>query len=67
MKASVKIPNMRTSQDIRKVKQAIVSNEGILACEISKEKSEVSIVYDDYFTDLDSIIGTIEDLGYTVI
>lgn len=67
MKASVKIPNMRTSQDIIKVKQAIASNEGILACEISKEKSEVRIVYDDYFTDLDRIIGTIEDLGYTVI
>ena len=67
MKTSFKIPNMRTSQDIRMVKQAIASNEGILACEISKEKSEVSIVYDDYFTDLDKIIGTIEDLGYTVI
>lgn len=67
MKASIKIPNMKTAQDIKKVKKAIASNEGIVACEINNEKGEANIIYDDYFINLDKIIESIEDFGYTVI
>lgn len=67
MKSVMKIPNMKTSQDINTIKQAIATNEGIIACEISKEKGEVNIVYDDCLIDLDRIIESIEDVGYTVI
>lgn len=67
MKASVKIANMNTAKDINKVKSILASVEGIIACQISKERKEVNIVYDNYFIELDNIIEAIEDYGYTVI
>ncbi|MBK1812602.1 heavy-metal-associated domain-containing protein [Clostridium sp. YIM B02505] len=67
MKSSIKIPSMKTSDDIIKIKKAISSNEGVIACEISKEKGEVNVVYDNYFVELDDIITSIEDLGYIVL
>lgn len=67
MKSSIRIPSMKSSEDIIKIKKAIASNEGVIACEISKEKGEVSIVYDNYFVELDDIITSIEDLGYIVL
>lgn len=66
MKALLKVWDMRTIQDINKVKSAVANNEGVVACEISKEK-EVSVIYDDYFVDVDKIIESIENIGYTVI
>ncbi|SHE45519.1 heavy-metal-associated domain-containing protein [Clostridium fallax] len=67
MKSLIKIPDMKTSEDVKKIKRAITNNEGIIACEISKDKGEVSIVFDDYFTNIDRIIEDIEELGYTII
>lgn len=67
MKSSIKISNMKTAQDIKRVKEAIASNEGIVACEINNEKGEVNIIYDDYFIKLDKIIESIEDFGYMVV
>ncbi|ABS40114.1 TPA: heavy-metal-associated domain-containing protein [Clostridium botulinum] len=67
MKALLKVCDMRTIQDINRVKSAVANNEGVVACEISKEKKEVSVIYDDYFVDVDRIIESIENIGYTVI
>ncbi|GIM30029.1 hypothetical protein CPJCM30710_26950 [Clostridium polyendosporum] len=67
MKSSIKIPNMKGPDDVKKIKKAIACNEGVIACEISKEKGEVNIVYDTYFIQLDDIIASIEDFGYTVL
>lgn len=67
MKSLIKIRDMKTSEDVKKIKRAITNNEGIIACEISKDKGEVSIVFDDYFTNIDRIIEDIEELGYTII
>jgi copper chaperone CopZ len=67
MKSSIKIIGMKTSEDIKKIKNAVASNTGVVACEINKEKGEVSIIYDDYFSKLDKIIDSIELLGYTVV
>lgn len=67
MKSVVKVGNMRTMEDVGKIRKAISDNQGIIACQISKESQEVSIVYDNYIIDLDDIIGSLEDLGYTVI
>lgn len=67
MKSSIKIIGINTAEDVRKVKNAIASNQGVVACEISKEKGEVSIIYDDYFSSLEKIIDAVELLGYTVI
>jgi Copper chaperone len=58
---------MNTLQDVNNVREAIAKTEGVVACEINKDKGEVSIVYDVYFANLDNIIESIEELGYTVI
>jgi copper chaperone CopZ len=58
---------MNTLEDVNSVRKAIANNEGVVACEVNKEKGEVSVVYDTYFVSLDNIIESIEDLGYTVL
>jgi len=67
MKSVLKVCNMHTHEDISMIRTAISNNEGVIACEINKEKGEVSIVYDDYFVNADVIIQCLEDLGYAVL
>ncbi|MBU5591703.1 heavy-metal-associated domain-containing protein [Clostridium sp. MSJ-4] len=67
MKATIKVCNMNTNQDVDKVKKAIAQNEGVIACEITKDKGEIQIVYDNYFVTVEDIIESIEDMGYTVL
>lgn len=67
MKSVLKICTMNSLEDVNNIRKAIASNEGVVACEISREKGEVSIVYDSYFVEIDKIIESIEDLGYTVL
>ena len=67
MKALLRVCDMRTVEDINKVNVAVANNQGVVACEINKEKREVSVIYDDYFVDVDNIIESIENIGYTVI
>lgn len=67
MKSVIKIANMRTLTDVNIIREAISQNEGIIACQICKEKQEVNVVYDDYFLTQDDIIQCLEDLGYTII
>lgn len=67
MKSVIRICNMTNIDDVNNIRRAISGNEGVVACEISQEKGEANVVYDDYFVDLDKIIESIEDLGYTVL
>lgn len=67
MKSTLKVFNMRTLNDVGSVRNAIAGNEGVIACQISKEKSEVEIVYDGRLLSEDIIIESIEELGFTVI
>lgn len=67
MKAVLKVSGMSNSIDIRKVQSAIASSEGVIASEVALEKKEVTIIYNDMYIELESIIDKIEDLGYTVI
>ncbi|MEW8956163.1 heavy-metal-associated domain-containing protein [Clostridium sp.] len=67
MKSVLKICSMNTIEDVNKVRRAISSNEGVIACEISKAKGEAQIIFDTYFVTIDDIIESIENLGYTVI
>lgn len=66
MKSVFKIFDMRTAEDINKIRRGICNNEGIIAFQINKEKNEVSIIYDNYFVTKDKIIQCLEDMGYTV-
>ena len=67
MKSVLKVLEMRTLEDVNKIRQAIAFNEGVVACEVSSEKHEVSVVYDNYFLKLEQLIDSVEDLGYTVL
>ncbi|WP_040209929.1 heavy-metal-associated domain-containing protein [Clostridium polynesiense] len=67
MKSLLKVRNIKTYEDVIKIKEAIAEHEGVVACEINKEKGEISIVYDNYFVSEDEFIGSVEELGYTVL
>lgn len=67
MKSVIKVCDMKKSQDVVKIQKAISSNEGIIACEISLEKGEILIIYNENYVLLDDIIESIEDIGYMVI
>jgi copper chaperone len=67
MKSIFRVTNMNTAKDINKIRKVIANNEGAIACQINSEKGEVSVVYDNYFVTSDSIIQSVENLGYTVI
>jgi copper chaperone len=65
MKSVIRIANMRTLADVNNIREAISQNEGIIACQISKESREVSVIYDNFFLSEDELIQCLEDLGYT--
>ena len=67
MKSVLKVCNMRTLDDVNNIRKAISSNEGVVACQISREKQEVSVVYDGYSLSVENLIESLEDMGYTVI
>ncbi|MHC1685990.1 MAG: heavy-metal-associated domain-containing protein [Clostridiaceae bacterium] len=67
MKAVLRICDMNTPKDISNVRKAIAATEGVMACQISKDSGEVTVVFDDFFVTIDNIIESIEDHGYTVI
>ncbi|GKX68756.1 heavy-metal-associated domain-containing protein [Inconstantimicrobium mannanitabidum] len=66
MKLSLRVGNIKKASDVTKVRTAITTNEGILACEIT-DKGSISIVYDNYLTSEEDIIDAIEECGYIVI
>lgn len=67
MKAVLKVSGMNDSTDIREIQNVISEIEGIIASEVALNKKEVTIIYNNMYVELESIIGRIEDLGYTVI
>lgn len=67
MKSVLKISNMRTMEDVSSIRKVISANEGVVACQINIDKQEANIVYDTYFLNVDDIIESLEDCGYTVI
>lgn len=67
MKSVLKVFNMNTLEDVNIIRTAIGNNEGVVACEVNIEKSEISVVYDTYFLSIDNIIESIEELGFTVL
>lgn len=67
MKSVLKVCNMSNLEDVNIIRTAIGNNEGVVACEINIEKSEISIVYDTYFVSIDKIIESIDELGFTVL
>lgn len=67
MREVLNVCDMNNSKDVSKVRQAIANSEGVLACQIDKPSRKVEIVYDGELTNIDDIIESIENVGYTVI
>lgn len=67
MKSVLKVFNMNTIEDINRIRQAVSFNDGVVACQICKEKGEVTVVYDGYFLTAENIIESLEKVGYIVI
>lgn len=67
MKAVLKVAGIKNSTDVRKVQGAISSCQGVVASEVSLDKKEVTIIYNDNYINLENIIDMIENYGYTVI
>ena len=66
MKEVLRIATLNTNEDVICIKDVIAHNEGVIACEVSLSKKEVSVVYDDQTIGLDKIIASIEEIGYSV-
>lgn len=67
MKSIIKICNMDSQKDVKRIQEVIVSNSGIVATQISLIKKEVTIIYNDTFLKIEKVIESIEDLGYIII
>lgn len=67
MKSVIKIANMRTLADVSNIREAISNIQGVIACQICKDKQELNVVYDSYFLNEERILQILEDLGYTPI
>ena len=66
MKSVIKVYNLSAQKDVSRIQGAIAKNEGILACEISLNKKEIQVIYNENWIDLDKILESIENLGYMV-
>ncbi|WP_278600283.1 heavy-metal-associated domain-containing protein [Clostridium tertium] len=67
MKSLLKVANLNTNDDVISIREAVAYNEGVIACEVSLSKKEVSVVYDDKSITEDKIIISIEEVGYSII
>ena len=67
MKSVLSICNISNNKDVSKIQRAISSNEGVIACEVSLTKKEVQIIYNESFLNIDTIVDSIENLGYIVV
>lgn len=65
MKSLIKISNIRSENDVNKIRTALGSKEGVVACHIKVEKGEVEVVYDNYFINEEKMYDLLEDMGYT--
>ena len=67
MNSIIKIQNLNKSSDVSKINSIMSQIEGIIACEISADRGEIHVVYNEAIVKLEDIIGDIEDIGYIVI
>ena len=67
MKSVIRISNLQSIEDVSNIRNTISNMEGIIACQVNKDKGEVNVVYDDFFVTEDDIVLSIEDSGYMVL
>lgn len=67
MKAVIKVHEIKKQKDVAKIQKVISCIEGIIAFEVSLDKNEIQLIYNDSFVNLDKIIEELENVGYMVI
>lgn len=67
MKSIIKIYDIKNTKDLSNIQNAIASNDGVIACEVSLGKKEVQIIYNENYVKIEEIIDSIENLGFIVI
>ena len=67
MKSVIKILNMNSQKDSKKIQNILIHSTGVIASHTSLINKEVTVVYDDLSIKIEKIIELIEDLGYLVI
>ncbi len=67
MKSIIKIYDIKNTKDLSNIQNAIASNDGVIACEVSLGKKEVQIIYNENYVKIEEIIDSIENLGFVVI
>lgn len=67
MKSVLKLSKIKNFDEAALLREAVSHNEGVIACQVSVEKNEISIVYDDYFLKEDDLIQSVEEAGFIVI
>lgn len=67
MKSVIKILNMNSQKDSKKIQNILIHSTGVIASQTSLIKKEVTVVYDDLSIKIEKIIELIEYLGYLVI
>ncbi len=67
MKSVIKILNMNSQKDSKKIQNILIHSTGVIASQTSLIKKEVTVVYDDLSIKIEKIIELIEDLGYLLI
>ena len=60
MKAVLKVAGIKSSTDVRNVQSAISICEGVVASEISLDKKEITIIFNNNYISLENIIDNIE-------
>lgn len=63
MKSVIKILNMNSQKDSKKIQNILIHSTGVIASQTSLIKKEVTVVYDDLSIKIEKIIELIEDLG----
>jgi len=66
MKSIIKVYQINKQENVIDIHDALAKIEGIIACEISLEKKEIQVIYNESFVNLEVIIENIENLGYIV-
>ncbi|MDD3224764.1 MAG: ferredoxin [Clostridium sp.] len=67
MRSVLQICDIKTISDVINLKNSIASIQGVLACQIDKEKGEAEVIYNEHFLNLDKLIYNLEEMGFIVM
>ena len=55
MKSIIKIYDMKNTKDVSNIQNAIASNEGVIACQVSLGKKEAQIIYNENYVKIEEM------------